>query len=377
MKSLKTWLKEWNQTKIFLNLPLEERKIVFYSEGPGTTSHLRPIIECLTKTFNQNICFLTSDTNDILFEKPNPLVKSFFIGSGSARTFIFPRMKSKILITTTPNIQSKQLKKSDNTHYIYTNHSPVSTHMVYQENAFDDFDTFLCCGPHQYEEIKMRESIYKLKPKNLIKCGFPMLDHLLKIPIKKINKIDPIILIAPTWGSKNIIQDCAIELIETLIKSNYKILLRPHNMTWRHKSYQIKKIELYFSSFSNFSIDKDIDSINSVLKSDFLITDWSGIAMEYGFGLNKPVLFIDLPPKINNPNYKNIPITPLEESIRSELGEIIPLGQLNNINFLEKKFESSKKKTLTHKKLGNHWMYNLGVSSQVASEQIIKILQSL
>ena len=88
MKSLKIWFKEWNQIKIFLNLPLRERKIVFYSEGPGTTSHLRPIIESLTKNFNQNICFLTSDINDILFEKPNPLVKTFFIGSGSARTFI-------------------------------------------------------------------------------------------------------------------------------------------------------------------------------------------------------------------------------------------------------------------------------------------------
>ena len=377
MKSLKIWFKEWNQIKIFLNLPLRERKIVFYSEGPGTTSHLRPIIESLTKNFNQNICFLTSDINDILFEKPNPLVKTFFIGSGSARTFIFPRMESKILVTTTPNIQSKQLKKSVNTHYIYTNHSPVSTHMVYQENAFDDFDTFLCCGPHQYEEIKKRESIYNLKPKNLLKIGFPKIDDLLKISVEERSKKNPIILIAPSWGSKNIIQDCAIDLIETLIKTNYKIILRPHNMTWRHKSFQIKKIGKHFSSFSNFSIDKNIDSSNSVLKSDILITDWSGIAMEYGFGLNKPVLFIDLPPKINNPNYKNIPIAPLEESIRSQLGQIIPIEKLDNLNYLKKQLEYSEKKTLNHKKLGNLWSYNLGKSSQIASEEIIKILQSL
>ena len=181
MESITNWLQDWKETNRFLNLPKEKRKLVFYSEGLGTTSHLRPIIESVIKDFDYNVCFLTSDRKDILFEKTNSYVDSFFIGNGTSRPFLFPRMKAKVLVTTTPSIQSKQLKRGKNTHYIYTNHSPVSTHMVYQENAFDHFDTILCCGPHQVEEIQKRESLYHLKAKNLVKSGLPKLDKLLRI----------------------------------------------------------------------------------------------------------------------------------------------------------------------------------------------------
>ena len=377
MKSVKYWIDEWNETKRFLNIPVEKRNLVFYSEGPGTTSHLRPIIESITKEFKLQMFFISSDKKDILFENSNPYIESFFIGNGSARTFIFPRIESKVLITTTPSIQSKQLKKSKNTHYIYTNHSPVSTHMVYQENAFDNFDSFFCCGPHQFEEIKKRETLYNLKPKNLLKTGLPKLDMLLKIPRKKTTSKKPMILIAPSWGSSNIIKDCAEKLISTLLKGNFQVTLRPHNMTWRNKLSEIQSIKKRFISYSNFSIDEKIDSIESILQSDFLITDWSGIAMEYGFGLNKPILFINLPPKINNPNFNNLKLTPLEDSIRTELGEIIQLENLNDLSFIQKQMRSAQEKTFNQNSLGNKWIYNLGESGKKAAEQIYNILHSL
>ena len=32
-----------------------------------------------------------------------------------------------------------------------------------------------------------------------------------------------------------------------------------------------------------------------------MVSDWSGVAMEFAFGLERPVLFIDVPRKTNNP----------------------------------------------------------------------------
>ena len=32
-----------------------------------------------------------------------------------------------------------------------------------------------------------------------------------------------------------------------------------------------------------------------------MVSDWSGAALEYSFGLKKPVIFLDLPKKVNNP----------------------------------------------------------------------------
>ena len=41
-------------------------------------------------------------------------------------------------------------------------------------------------------------------------------------------------------------------------------------------------------------------------KADLMISDWSGVAFEFAFGLEKPVIFIDLPKKINNSDFNYI-----------------------------------------------------------------------
>ena len=47
------------------------------------------------------------------------------------------------------------------------------------------------------------------------------------------------------------------------------------------------------------------------------------MAMEYAMGLEKPVLFIDVPRRIRNPNWKELGIEPVEASIRRQVGEIL------------------------------------------------------
>ena len=51
-----------------------------------------------------------------------------------------------------------------------------------------------------------------------------------------------------------------------------------------------------------------------------MITDWSGIAFEYAFALLKPILFIDVPPKVRNPDYHEVSSPPLEVALRAEFG---------------------------------------------------------
>ena len=45
--------------------------------------------------------------------------------------------------------------------------------------------------------------------------------------------------------------------------------------------------------------------------------------MEYAYGFEKPVLFIDLPRKINNPAYSQLGIEPMELSVRNEIGKVV------------------------------------------------------
>ncbi len=40
-------------------------------------------------------------------------------------------------------------------------------------------------------------------------------------------------------------------------------------------------------------------------------------------GTERPVLFIDVPPKANNPNWQNFGTVPFEDRMRSEVGTIV------------------------------------------------------
>ena len=66
----------------------------------------------------------------------------------------------------------------------------------------------------------------------------------------------------------------------------------------------------------------------SLLESDLLICDWSAMAIEYALGLGKPVLFVDVPPRVRNPKYAELGLEPMEMRIRRELGTVLPLDRL-------------------------------------------------
>jgi YidC/Oxa1 family membrane protein insertase len=85
------------------------------------------------------------------------------------------------------------------------------------------------------------------------------------------------------------------------------------------------------SGLPNVYFDELPDVINSLVEADILITDRSGIALEYAFGTYRPVLFVDTPLKISNPNWQNIAVEPIENFLRSRIGISILPDQLSAI----------------------------------------------
>ena len=80
-----------------------------------------------------------------------------------------------------------------------------------------------------------------------------------------------------------------------------------------------------------------------------MITDWSGISIEYALITKRPVIFINTPKKINNKFFNDIKSEPIEIKIREKIGIVIEESDLLNIdNYLkkltEKKFLKNKLK---------------------------------
>ena len=373
---------ELNDLKKFENLDQTEKQIVFYSENQDYFFIFKSLIDEL---INQDItiCYVTSSKDDPNLNSSNEKMRTFCIGEGIMRTKFFLNLKASILIMTMPDLGTSYVKRSKvyPVHYVYMFHAIASTHLVYKKNAFDNYDSILCVGNFQIDEIRSREKLYNLDAKNLIETGYSHLDNLMKkySTNKQIAINDPIqVLIAPSWSDDGLFETAIEKNISILLDSGFKVTLRPHPMTQKKSEKKINFLNQKFSSNSNFILEKNIPNFDSFMKSDIMITDWSGAAIEYAFTLERPVLFIDVPKKIHNPDYEKLPEIPLEISIRDKIGEIISLSDMEvlpeKIQILCQNPEIIKSKI---QKIRGELISNLGNSSKLEVEFILKLKDQL
>jgi len=322
----------WSSLRRFNKLDRAEREIVFYAESRADWPHLGPIIEELTGSLGRSICYVTSDESDPMLATETPGVRAFFVGDGSMRTTFFKLVEAGVLVMTLPDLETFHLKRSVHpVQYVYVFHSMVSTHMIYRKGAFDAYDTILCVGPHHDAEIRRTEEVYGLKPKKLVPHGYARLDAILASAAPR--RADPAspgsgrkLVLAPSWGDCSFIEAPAgAELINRLLDAGHEVVLRLHPMTVRRFPKLAGELTQRFGS-RTFRVETDMREQASLHESELMIGDWSGAALEYGFGLERPVLFIDMPKKVNNPEYERIGLMTIEESIRSEIGAIVDPG---------------------------------------------------
>ena len=372
-----------NELKRFESLPQAERKIIFYSENKNSMFIFESLINELVTVHDETICYVTSSKDEPLFEILNKKIKTFYIGEGIARTKFFLNLQADILIMTMPDLETFHIKRSKvyPVHYVYLFHAMISTHLAYRKNAFDNFDSILCVGEYQINEIRNTEKIYNLKAKNLIRCGYSHLDNLLKKYEMRINEVKKTensqtqILLAPSWGKHGLFETIIEDVIDILLKNGYKVILRPHPMSLKVSKKKIKSIKNFFLINNDFRLEVDFPNFDSFLDSDVMISDWSGAALEYAFVFKKPILYIDVPKKIHNVDYKNISEIPIEISIRDKIGKIILPSNLDKIPI---EIENLKKKSFEMKKtietLRNNLIFNVGNSEKSAAKYIIELL---
>jgi len=362
----------------FLKAVNEKQPIIFYSEGNASWPHISNLLSELLKN-KVEIIFLTSSNDDPGLKIKDKRCESFYIERGYVLNWLFNNHTGKLMILRTPDLNKFQLKRSRNKcHYIYTHHSLVSHHMAYRKGAFDNYDTILCAGPHHYREIRAIENKYNLTKKYLIKFGYALFDNIKIIKYKDIltSRKNIHVVIAPSWGVNSIFEKIGIELVSLLIKEKFKITLRPHPETIRQNSKNYNNLKSQFSDNKLISFDEIPSSFKTFSTSTLLITDYSGTSFEYAFGYLKPVLFIDLPKKINNNDFESIKHIPIEISSRSKIGKIIKTTNLSSVSH-EIKNLLNIKYTLQLKKERKKYLYNYGKASKNGVGEIIKLFRDL
>lgn len=374
---MKTFFKEFQGYRAYKKLPKSYKKVVFYSESFQDWHHLKPLLNVLLDD-DIAVTYVTSDDRDPGLLKLSNKYRSIYIGKGFFRILFFQFLKAKLLILTMMDLNNFELKRSMHpVHYVYIFHSLTSTHMVDTEKSFDHYDTIFCAGPHQKKEIELREKNKDLKAKNLIPYGYPRIEKLIQLSSKPKNE-KKVILLAPTWGEQSIINLMGMEICSIIINQGYSLILRPHHETIKRSPQLIDEIENKYSHLETFRLVREMGDAESLLQSDLLICDWSGTAIEYAFGLEKPIIFIDIPPRVRNPNWREIQSEPLEMSIREKVGRVICPSKLDELpSSISQLLNEDQVSSSLIKSLREEFIYNLSDSEIIGREEIKKLLKTL
>jgi YidC/Oxa1 family membrane protein insertase len=205
--------------------------------------------------------------------------------------------------------------------------------MADNEDSYDHYDTLFCAGTHQVAEIRRREELKGLPAKQVFEYGHPRLEQVIDEGRawrgQKIAGEPTTVLVAPTWGEQSIFNTCGEPLIRTLLDAGYRVIMRPHHQSLRQWPQEIAAVRDAFSGHERFDYIDRMRETDSIMRSDVLVSDWSAMALEYSLGLEKPVLSIDVRPRIRNPNWRELGLEPMEAAIRRQVGEVISPDSLD------------------------------------------------
>lgn len=322
------WLQSWKGWRRYRQLDPGWKKIVFYSESGQDWHFFEPLVKELLECHDEQLTYISSDPGDPGLALEHTRYTSLCIPEGLFLIIHFQVLQARVLVLTMMDLGNLQLKKSIHpVHYVYLFHSMGSTHMVDHANSYDAYDSLFCVGPHHVAELRRREEMAGLPPRHLFRYGHPRLEQLVqenqRRPPAVRNPAAPVALLAPTWGTDSILHRCGTALVESLLHDGIRVILRPHHHTMRLAPRVVERLIEQFGQHPRFEAVMHMGETESLFRSDVLICDWSAMAIEYFLGLEKPVLFVDLPRRIRNPDWESWGIEPFESAIRERAGIIL------------------------------------------------------
>ena len=293
------------------------KDITFFIENE---SHYR-FVSPLLKYFDENnykidvIC-QESLNDERRFSKNTEFIKA---SSDVEKIKLLSNCESKLFFTTTPGIgqsffpKSKVLPKPNRPVYIYLFHSLVSPNEMYTKNSFYYFDYILSPSITISEQIKFIVS----KKTKIFTTGYLLFDSIK--PFKNID-FEEKVLVAPTWEMSSVKQIIS-ELNKIVTFNEIETIFRPHPMT------NLSDLSLN----PNIVIDNNL-SLDDLGTYKLLITDFSGIALEFFYLTGRPVAFLDTPKKIKRKiSKKEKGLNLIEDEMRTEIGEIFRISNFENI----------------------------------------------
>lgn len=210
--------------------------------------------------------------------------------------------------------------------FIHMPHSLASLHMIYPADAFDGYDVVLAAGPQHEAEFAAIASARGLVRRRSFAVGYGKLDVLAERRAARASRSAerPLVLVAPSWGSDNLLDRCGVALASSLAGAGFDVVARPHPLFFLDKAPVLDALVALQKRMPNVRLESPFAGDDAIFDADVLVGDYSGIGFEFAALRRRPVVSVDVGLKVANPAWQSLGRQPVEVACRCRLGPVVP-----------------------------------------------------
>jgi len=345
--------------------------LAIHSEDPRYETTFMPVLRALAEK-NVPLNYFTMYERGPSFEPLPDNVSHHAIPHGLVGYSYLNRLECKLLVTTTPQLDVMMFRRSKHVkHYSIVSHALGESRFV-RPFAYDYFDSVLCCGPLLKQNIRTIEAARGLPPKQLLETGIPHYDELIRAANAQPKREGPTtVLVAPSWGPMSLFSAFGTDFVRN-IAEHYNVIVRPH------PQMKISQAEIYETILAMKGVTVDTGSSPTVAMSraDIVVSDISGIAYEFAFLYERPVIVVDHKVGVEALEGYLLGDTKTLREHCSEFVIAIPPAQMAHIaETIDEVLRVSLPERIARSR--SELIYNFGHGGRAAADQIDGILRCL
>lgn len=235
--------------------------------------------------------YMTASSDDPALTAEYPHLHAEFIGTGNKPYARLNFLNAAMLLSTTPGLDVYQWKRSkDVKWYIHMLHSMEV--ITYNSFGVDFYDALLLSSQHQVDEIRALEKLRNEAEKEIRIVGVPYWDDM-KARLHPATSADtpcPTVLLAPSWGRESIFNRFGARVIQRLLETGYRIIVRPHPQSFTSEKDMLEGIMREYPESERLEWNRDANNLDVLSRSDILISDFSGVIFDFAILHDKPVI---------------------------------------------------------------------------------------
>ena len=269
--------------------------LVIFSDDKRYWQTFEPVVRELNSR-GFDVTYLTASEDDAALSASYPHLKAQFIGKGNKAFAKMNFLKASIVLSSTPGLDVYQWKRSKDVRwYVHLPHGANDHTTGYRMFGLDFYDAVMMSGDYQEEAMRELEKLRRRPAKEAVMVGIPYMDEM----VLRLNRSpEPAphprtVLVAPTWGADSLLNRFGSALIDPLLESGYHIIIRPHPQSFSAEKDRMEELMRKYPASSRLEWNRDANNFEVLRRSDIMISDYSGVMLDFAFVFDKPVICAD------------------------------------------------------------------------------------